>query len=74
VDFACAECATDADCPVAAPICDPEERECVLCVSDVDCGEPTPYCEDGEACVECLEDEHCTDDLVCEDGECIQEN
>lgn len=70
VDFECAECATDEDCPVAAPICDLQERNCVICVGNADCPAETPLCDDGDACVQCLEDEDCDAGLQCQDGVC----
>jgi Cys-rich repeat protein len=71
VDFECVECIDDSNCPVAAPLCDRENR-CELCDREDNrgCAAPTPFCVDGNACAECVDDEHCGDNMKCDNGTC----
>jgi len=73
VDFECVECIDDADCPVAAPLCDGKRNKCGLCEEDTHrgCDAATPYCDKPEdPCVQCLDDNHCADNEKCKDGVC----
>jgi hypothetical protein len=67
--FACAECASSADCPSTRPVCDATNK-CVQCGTDDQCPVPGPaHCDAPTgACVHCLEDKHCPNGLSCGAG------
>jgi hypothetical protein len=66
----CVACLVAADCPAAAPQCNPAGR-CVSCLADVDCTTPGfPVCDGDERCVACTEDVHCGPGLKCKGKQC----
>jgi Cys-rich repeat protein len=57
----CVECLSNAECPAAEPVCDPDDFECraaPACTTNAQCAAPTPICADGQ-CVQCKEDRDC---------------
>lgn len=58
-------CGGEADCPPAAPICDPNTDTCVQCLQDEHCPEASPVCEvEQRTCRRCREHAEC--ELACD--------
>ena len=48
--------------------CSERLQQCVDCLDDIHCD--VGFCGNQGVCVECVVDDHCLEEAICEDGEC----